>query len=90
MKKWNEIVHESLINITKRKGNWSIGKIDNYRFEAMVFDEPSENGINNGKISKLFLYNKNNEMVGAFERGMDIEPSGNDKKIWNKIIQFFE
>ena len=39
----------------KTWGNWVEGEVDGYRFQAKVFDEGSEYGINGGRISKLWM-----------------------------------
>ena len=43
------------IKITKSDGNWQFGTIGGVMFNAKVYDEPSDFGINNGKISKLWI-----------------------------------
>ena len=40
-----------------------------------VFEEPSEFGINNGRISKLTLVDNNNEIIANYDRGWDVTPT---------------
>lgn len=57
--------------IDKRKTTgWASGKIGGFAFEAKIYDEPSEYGINNGRISKLLLKQDGKE-VFSFDRGLD-------------------
>lgn len=43
------------INMTVRKDGWVKGVISGISFTALVFSEPSEFGINAGRVSKLFM-----------------------------------
>ena len=55
---------------------WSEGsiKVKNSIFHYWVkhYDEPSEWGINEGRVSKLTL-KRNGEIVYNFDRGLDVE-----------------
>ena len=55
---------------------WSEGsiKVRNSLFHYWVkhYDEPSEYGINKGRVSKLTL-KRNGEIVYNFDRGLDVE-----------------
>ena len=48
-----------------------------------VFEEPSEYGINQGRISKLTLKN-NNKVIANYDRGWDIMPTG---KLANEALE---
>lgn len=39
------------IKVTQVSGNWQIGTIDGIKFNAKVYDEGSEFGINEGNVS---------------------------------------
>lgn len=43
------------IKVSQTDGNWQIGTINGIQFWAKVYDEPSENGIEGGNISKLTI-----------------------------------
>lgn len=43
-------------------------------YSMKVFEEPSEYGINCGRISKLTLKN-NNKVIANYDRGWDVRPS---------------
>lgn len=61
-----------------KKGAIGIPKEENeytaVRYWAKVYIEPSEYGINGGKISKLML-KINGELVANYDRGWDVEPT---------------
>lgn len=42
---------------------------------AKVFDEPSDFGIERGRVSKLFITDASGECVASYERGWDQPPS---------------
>lgn len=52
-------------------------------YSMKVFEEPSEYGINKGKISKLTLKN-NNKVIANYDRGWDIMPTG---KLANEALE---
>lgn len=47
---------------------WVSGYYGNYRYQAKVYDEPSEFGIARGRVSKLSVYDKDREII-HYERG---------------------
>lgn len=52
-------------------------------YSMKVFEEPSEYGINHGRISKLTLKN-NNKVIANYDRGWDIMPTG---KLANEALE---
>lgn len=48
-----------------------------------VFEEPSEYGINQGRISKLTLKN-NNKVIANYDRGWDMMPTS---KLANEALE---
>ena len=82
--------HEGLVAnngdpITAR--TWDSGNIDGYSYQALVFPEPSDYGINNGNISKLSIKAPNGKLVVSYDRGWDIEPAGKSAKaILDKVL----
>lgn len=64
------------IKITRRHGNWTMGTIGSFYFEVKHFFEPSRFGIDEGRISKLWLTWKDSfGTVATFDRGWDKLPS---------------
>ena len=60
-----------------REGEIKIGK-SSYRYCAKVYDEGSEWGINEGRVSKLWI-SKDGKTVCNYDRGWDIEPAEDDE-----------
>ena len=68
---------------------WKDGIINGYLFEAKVYEEPSEYGINEGRISKLDI-SKTGECLCRYDRGWDIRPEGEEvKAVYQEIIKRF-
>ena len=69
-----------------RRENWVSGtvKIPNgrtFRYNLLVFDEPSKHGIDGGRISKLWVATAVRlTMVVNFDRGWDVKPATSDHK----------
>lgn len=60
---------------------------DTYEAAIVSFDKPSVYGINNGKISKLYIKRlDNNKTVCNYDRGFDIQPMEEVKAFYNEII----
>ena len=63
---------------------WEKGKWDAYggtvEYWAKVYDEPSEFGINGGRISKLTL-KCNGKTILNYDRGWDVKPQTKSAKI---------
>ena len=68
---------------------WSEGsiKVRNSLFHYWVkhYDEPSEYGINEGRVSKLML-KRNGEIVYNFDRGLDVEVADEDAELALAIL----
>lgn len=54
-------------------------------FDAKVYDEPSDYGIDCGRISKLQI-RIDNEVVCNYDRGWDIEPTTKEARIAFQIL----
>ena len=60
---------EGVIGVPEKES----GKMAAVKYWVKNYDEPSEYGIENGRISKLTL-RQNGECVANYERGWDIRP----------------
>ncbi len=66
--------------------NWTKGTVTipggrKFIFEAKVFDEPSQFGIDGGRISKLGVMTAvRRTLAFRYDRGWDIEPRSGDHK----------
>lgn len=52
--------------------NWIEGEFEGCYFQAKVFDNPSDYGIENGSVSKLMV-KKNNKVIFNYDRGIDVD-----------------
>lgn len=65
---------------------WYCGDITytglSFYYEVKVYDEPSEFGINGGRISKLLvsLDTYGHEIQASYDRGWDLEPTTAEAK----------
>jgi len=57
-----------------RADNWVKGTCSDYSFEAKIYDTGSYYGINNGRVSKLYIKNQLGICVTNYDRGWDIRP----------------
>lgn len=78
---WNPSGLKLRCSYTKHSGNWTSGHIGPFRFEIKHYEEPSVFGIDEGRISKLWLAWKDSYgTVGSgpsaarFDRGWDKLP----------------
>lgn len=70
---------------------WRYGTIDGFQYEAKVYDNPSIFGINQGRISKLYIYGKRGKILAMYERGWsgdnDDGPQGKLGDVVKKILR---
>lgn len=79
--------------------NWVKGTVGDYTFEAKLFDNGSTYGINNGRISKLSIYNDGERVakrnffaayIVNYDRGWDIKPTKEAKPYFKAVIELLE
>jgi len=79
--------------------NWVSGTIGEWTFSSKLFDEPSTFGINDGRVSKLSIYNdklrleKQDFFASAivnYDRGWDIEPKEEHLPVFNAVMELLE
>ena len=71
--------------------NYTEGKTDTCKFYAKLFDEPSEYGIKEGRVSKLTIKMNDGTVIVNFDRGWDIRPkTAESKKIFKEVLTFLE
>ena len=74
------------INEKTRRENWVSGMVKlangrTFRYNLLVFTEPSKHGIDGGRISKLWVATATRlTMVVNFDRGWDVKPATSDHK----------
>jgi len=70
------------IKMTRFKNGWAEGTVGPYRWQAKVYEEGSQFGINRGRISKLAIWDEKKRKESGFlaactvkyDRGWDIKP----------------
>jgi len=82
------------------KSNWVNGECGDYIFEAKLFDTGSPFGINNGRVSKLFIRTKKeaklvqfpfvSASVVEYDRGWGTRPNKEIKPVYNAIMKLLE
>ena len=78
---------------------WREGMIEGYHFQAAVYDEPSVYGIDEGRISKLMVWDETKRqcrrgysrtILMNYDRGWDIEPKAQHKALIDELISYLE
>jgi len=84
------LYNSNYIERNKIDPRWSKGHYNGYEIEGMVFNEPSKYGINNGRVSKLWV-RKDGNIIIAYDRGWDIKPkSKDDRQLLKEITDRLE
>lgn len=68
------------ITANAEESGWITGKIDDFCFQAKVYDIGSKFGIGGGRISKLDVRDQQKRIVIAYERGWDVKPESTEHK----------
>ena len=69
--------------------NWLGGTIDGLPFAAKICDVTSSDGIDNGRVLKLFLYTEDGEQeIAAYERGWSTYPSGEVEASMDALLAY--
>ena len=73
---------------TQAQGNsWTTGTVNGFDFQIKHFDNTSEFGIDEGRISKLWI-SKNRQTYASYDRGWDMFPTDAEAiKAYNEIIE---
>ena len=71
--------------------NWIRFFLKGYKVSAKVFSEPSDYGINKGRISKMTVHSPQSVLVYHYDRGEDLNPSSKGAKdIVDEIVRIFK
>lgn len=60
--------------IIKENPLWRTGTIAGCKFEAKVYEEGSKFGIDDGRVSKLFIRDAAGRTILSYDRGWDVLP----------------
>lgn len=78
------------ISVRTVDGIWLIGTVDKYIFEAKVCDVPSEFGIDQGRVIKLYACKDRGQELFVYERGWEKYPKGAHKGLCQALVRFCE
>lgn len=68
---------------------WTNGTINGFDYTVKHFQEGSRFGINNGRISKLWI-GKDGKTYANYDRGWDIRPTDPEaKKVYQELIRMY-
>jgi len=68
------------------KTSWVKGNIQGYNYCLKAYEQPSEMGINGGKISKMEIW-ENGDLLVNYDRGWDLQPDTKKlARIDNKFV----
>lgn len=67
---------------------WREFKIDGFRIQVLAFDAPSEYGIEDGRISKLYAWKDGSEACW-FDRGWVVKPCAEFLPIYERLVAQF-
>lgn len=67
---------------------WKHGELSGFKWSIKVFEVGSEFGINNGRISKLWIQRESNgEAVANYSRGWDVKPFDADGNFYDNDVK---
>ena len=67
---------------------WKHGELSGFKWSIKVFEVGSEFGINNGRISKLWIQRESNgETVTNYSRGWDVKPFDADGNFYDNDVK---
>lgn len=78
---------------------WREGTVEGHHFQAAVYDKPSVYGINEGRISKLMVWDEakrqgrrgySRTTLMNYDRGWDIEPEARHKALIDELVSYLE
>lgn len=77
-----------------KRTNWISGSIyhmEAYSFEAKLYNEGSQYGIDNGRVSKLTIKDLSDNIIVNYDRSWDIEPSDtNEEYLLDELVDYLE
>lgn len=75
--------------INEKRTAWKKEKEGLFEASILAFDEPSDYGIDDGRISKLYIVERTRtlKVVCNYDRGWIVKPSTEVKEFYDKIIK---
>lgn len=90
---------EAIFTEFESNTNWCEGTVGKYTFQAKLFDVGSEYGIDEGRVSKLSIWDqkvreeKSDFLASCiinYDRGWDIKPNKNSKPYYEEVMKLLE
>jgi hypothetical protein len=80
------------IKAKQNREGWVEGTINGYRFHAKAYDEGSEFGLNQGRVSKLWIRDDAQaQTIANYERGWDVRPrKATDRRVLEALVEYLE
>ena len=100
-----DVVPVASINVSSAKENsterisaksigngWIDGTVDDFRFQAKVYDTGSKFGIDNGRVSKLAVWNRQTSAdLINYDRGWDKKPANDEQRaLFQELLSYLE
>lgn len=81
-----------MVSLEFTNSNWVKGSCCHYHFHAKVYNVYSKYGIDGGRISKLCIWECNEDdserrEVVSYDRGWDLKPKREDMNFYDRIIR---
>lgn len=73
-----------------KEKNWCGGVAGEFSFEAKLFDSSSHFGINEGRVSKLWIQDNKGKCLVNYDRGWDVKPKTKVKEAYDAIMDLLE
>ena len=71
-------------------GTWKKGLLNGCDYQVLVFPKGSPFGINKGRISKLFIRDKNKKVIADYDRGWNVKPkSPDEQKVLKSVLALY-
>lgn len=82
-------MHDHIIRAAARD-LWLVGTVDDFPFGIKVYDRKSPNGIKRGRVSKLYVKDKNSSIeLFTYDRGWDRKPRTQlQQDLLNALLRF--
>ncbi len=92
-----EFINTAPIEVTPKEDDsdgpsiWFGGEFAGYKYEAKAYEQPSEYGIENGRVSKLWIKNPEVGAIAEYERGWGTRPkTAYEKAAMKRLVEHLE
>jgi len=76
-------------NSREETNMWNTGKMNGYSYQVKHYEEGSVYGIDEGRISKLWIY-RDGETFAEYERGWCLEPTDPGAfEVYERLLEWY-